>query len=51
MALGFAAYPLVARTSGRMQTPILGNLPKRRLASSYETAVPLPSSAYQPRPD
>ena len=29
MALGFAGYPLVARASGRMQTPILGNLPKR----------------------
>ena len=48
MALGFAAYPLVARTSGRMQTPILGNLLKGRVVGSYETAVPLPSPAYEP---
>jgi hypothetical protein len=51
MLIGFAAYPLVARTSGRKQTPIFGNLLNRRLVSSCETAVPPPSPAYQPRPD
>ena len=51
MALGFAAYPLVARASGRMPTPILGNLLKRRVASSHEAAAAFPSPAHEPRPD
>ena len=51
MVIGFAAYPLIARASGRIQTPILGNLLKGRLVGSYETAVSLPSPAYQPRQD
>jgi hypothetical protein len=49
VALGFAAYPLVARTTNRMPAPILGNLlGERRFGGSAERAAPPLPPAHEP---
>jgi hypothetical protein len=49
MALGFAAYPLVAWTSSRMPAPILGNLlGERRFGARAERAAPPLSPPHEP---
>jgi hypothetical protein len=42
MAIGFAAYPLVARASGRTTAPILGKLPGGRVVRRSRTAAGVP---------
>ena len=51
MALGFMSYPLVARASGRMPTPILGSLLRERVVRGSQAPTPFRSPTHEPRPD